>query len=124
MLVMVKFVNAPNVFILDPIGFIIVVHVMSMLLTPFPLLSSCIMALIHSFIHIVALLLVLRVLVNDSCILRMDHHCPWIANCVGFGNHKFFMQLLLYATLAMGFILGAMAPRLVNVFQPMVHAPH
>lgn len=31
-----------------------------------------------------------------GCILRMDHHCPWLANCVGWGNHKHFMLLLLY----------------------------
>lgn len=22
------------------------------------------------------------------CIIKMDHHCPWINNCVGIGNHK------------------------------------
>ncbi len=24
----------------------------------------------------------------------MDHHCPWINNCVGIGNHKFFIQFV------------------------------
>ena len=45
----------------------------------------------------------------QRCVFRMDHHCPWINNCVGYASQKLFMLFLLYISILSGYTLILLA---------------
>lgn len=51
--------------------------------------------------------------VSGFCVLRMDHYCPWINNCVGVNNHKFFLQLVVYGSMASLIGIATSLPELI-----------
>ncbi|KAK3554265.1 hypothetical protein QTP70_020127 [Hemibagrus guttatus] len=53
-----------------------------------------------------------------TCILKMDHHCPWLNNCVGHFNHRYFFSFCLSMTL--GCIYCSISGR--NLFIDAYHA--
>lgn len=52
----------------------------------------------------------------NRCILKMDHHCPWFAACVGFRNQKYFVQFLNYVTLYALYILVVTSVQIYSWF--------
>ena len=48
------------------------------------------------------------------CVLKMDHFCPWLNNCIGFYNYKFFYLFILYMAALTIFMLVTMTPTFVN----------
>jgi palmitoyltransferase len=43
--------------------------------------------------------------VSGKCVFEMDHYCPWMNNCVGYYNYRYFVLFLSYLFLGCCYIV-------------------
>lgn len=52
-----------------------------------------------------------------TCVLKMDHHCPWLRRCIGHDNYKYFVVLLFYSASGLVYKAVTLVPFAVILFQ-------
>ena len=51
---------------------------------------------------------------SGRCVLRMDHYCPWMNNCIGFYNYGHFIRFLSFVDIGCSYHLITVIKRIIH----------
>lgn len=59
----------------------------------------------------------------NACVNEMDHHCPFIGNCVGAANHRPFVLFLFFAVLSNVYVFLMSVSAIVKIWKTQADLP-
>lgn len=51
----------------------------------------------------------------DRCVAKFDHHCPWVDNCIGENNLKYFVGFLFWTPICLALFMHDALTRKIKI---------